>query len=133
MANTIETMLENEEFLAKVENANTDEEVQALLTEYDVEIPENESDELGETDLEKVAGGALLTAAGVAEAFYWVWTHGGGSVVKKLVNTKTIKAYYICAKANSDAKKGNMYKTYSKSTVNSAINTLDSALKKFGF
>lgn len=129
----LEEIMENEEFVAKMEATENDEELKALMEEYNVEIPEGEGEELNENDLKDVAGGAVLTISGLVAAFAAVWNAGGGKVVTSLINTKTIKAYYICCKANSDFKKGNMYRTYTEKQVNNAINTLDKALSKFGY
>lgn len=127
----LEELFENEGFVAKMKAIETDEEMQALVNEYKIEIPniaENAEGELTEDDLQAVAGGMSLT--GMVDAFKFVWDNGGGKAVKGLINAKTIKAFYICCKANSDFNNGNMYRTYSESTVRNAMNTLDNALSK---
>lgn len=127
----LEELFENEEFVSKMEASETDEEMQALMDEYNLEIPETvekTDGELTEDDLQGVAGG--MSVAGLVEAFKFVWDNGGGKAVTAIINPKTIKAFYVCSKANSDFKKGNMYRTYSEKTVNNAINTLDNALSK---
>lgn len=129
----LEELMENEEFVAKMDATESEEELKKLLDEYNAEVPVTEDEELNEDELKDVAGGAVLTISGLVAAFTAVWNAGGGKVVTSLINTKTIKAYYICCKANSDFKKGNMYRTYTEKQVNNAINTLDKALSKFGY
>lgn len=129
----LEKLMDNEEFVTKMDATESEEELKSLLEEYDAEVPVGESEELNEDELKDVAGGAVLTVSGLIAAFSFVWNNGGGKVVTSLINKKTIKAYYICCKANSDYKKGNMYRTYSEKTVSNAINTLDKALAKFGY
>ena len=129
----LEKLMDNEEFVAKMEATESEEELKALLEEYNAEVPVNESEELNEDELKDVAGGAVLTISGLVAAFAYVWNNGGGKIVTSLINKNTINAYYICCKANSDYKKGNMYRTYSEKKVRNAINTLDKALAKFGY
>lgn len=127
----LEELFENEEFVAKMEATETEEDMQALMNEYNVEIPdvkEGPEGELTEDDLQSVAGG--MSVGGLVEAFKFVWDNGGGKAITAIINPKTIKAFYICSKANSDYNRGNMYRTYSEKTVRNAINTLDNALSK---
>jgi len=127
----LKELFENEEFVAKMEATESDEEMQALMDEYNLEIPdvaENTTGELTEDELQGVAGG--ISISGLIEAFEFVWENGGGKAVTAIINPKTIKAFYICSKANRDYDRGNMYRTYSEKTVNNAINTLDAALSK---
>ena len=65
----LETLMQNEEFSARMESCGTVEEAAAILREYGLEVTTDEllavlsaetGDELDESDLEQVAGGIIM-------------------------------------------------------------------------
>ncbi len=73
MSMKLEQMMENEEFNAKMVACENQDQVNALLKEYDVELPSTDADELTEDQLENVAGGiAWGTILTCLAALAWV-------------------------------------------------------------
>lgn len=105
----IDQLMENEEFIAKLEACETEEATKVLYAEYglDMELVA-ESEEISEDDLENVTGGGVVLATLVVAAAPFAWKSGC--------------KFGVLVRANYDAKKyGNMYRTYSKQQVDSAI------------
>ncbi len=103
-----EQLMENEEFIAKLEACETEEATKALYAEYGLDMePVVESEEISEDELENVTGGAVISALVIAAApFAW----------------KSGCKFGVLVRANYDAKRyGNMYRTYSKKQVDSAM------------
>lgn len=105
----IDQLMENEEFITKLEECETEEATKALYAEYGLDMePVVESEEISEDELENVTGGAAVISSLVIAAAPFAWKSGC--------------KFGVLVRANYDAKKyGNMYRTYSKKQVDSAI------------
>ena len=104
----IDQLMENEEFIAKLEVCETEEATKALYAEYDLEIAEDDVEEISEADLANVTGGAILTTAFLTIIAPFAWKSGA--------------KMGILIRANYDANKyGNMYRSYSKKQVDDAM------------
>ena len=105
----IEQLMENEEFIAKLEACETEEATKALYEEYELEMEPVESEEITEEDLDIVTGGSVTLATLVIAAAPFAWKSGC--------------KFGVLIRANYDAKRyGNMYHTYTKKQVDSAMN-----------
>lgn len=104
----LEELMENEEFITKLEACETEEATKALYAEYSLEITENSSEEISEAELANVTGGAVLTTAFLTIIAPFAWKSGA--------------KMGILIRANYDAKKyGNMYRSYTKKQVDDAM------------
>ena len=117
-------VLENEELMKKLESAETEEACREILTAEGIDIDqewanavnETEEAELGEEELAAVAGGAS-------------WSGDINKLINQIGNVlkygwTAVTKLNILIRANRDYKKGNMYKTYTKSEVRAAYNWL---------
>lgn len=97
----LEELMENEEFIAKLEACETEEQGKALFAEYDLPMA-GDDEELDEKALESVAGGVIWELVIMAAPFAWKFGRDYGIL---LVSGRDEKKY------------GNPYITYSKEQV----------------
>lgn len=130
-----EELMENEEFVKGLDEMKSVDDVATAFkfqgVDIEKEMPEMaQSEELFEKDLNQVPGGVVLTVTGILAA---CTTIGGTKWLSTLYNGSCFSAYMILRKSNSDYKKGNMYRTYSKEQVDKAMKTLEDAMYNAGF
>lgn len=106
----LDELMENEEFVSKVESSENEEAVKAVYAEYGLET--NETDEINPEQLENVTGGGAVTLAVLSTAVGLGWKVGSSAGI-------LIRAYY-------DMKKyGDPYRSYSKKKVDSILRALN--------
>lgn len=118
-------VLENPEVVERFDGVTTEEEAIAIFKEYGIDYASevaafvNTETELSEDDLEQVAGGISIGDVktvynAVNKVLKWRFGVGAKQAVKDLA---------ICARVIYDyARYKNLYRTYSKSTVQKIIN-----------
>jgi len=106
----IEELMENEEFISKLEKCETEDAANALYEEYNLEKTDVNDAEFSEEELENVAGGFAISA-GMAALI----------IAAAPIAWKAGAKYGVLVRANYDYKKyGDMYRSYSKKEVDSA-------------
>ena len=104
----LEELLENEEFMTKINEANTEEDIKALFNECGCELPDLQSNRLNEEELTKVAGGR--SSISVNKVIDFLCGEGTSDLTWKGLWISAVCIYDYC-------KYGNAYRTYSQSEV----------------
>ena len=109
-----EELMENEEFITKLRECDTDEKVAKLYEEYNVEFEDNESEEIFETELKNVAGGKSDISADLLKAIL--------GCCKSVFRSTT--SYGVIMLAWYDAMRGNVTKHYTEEQIRKAASNL---------
>lgn len=117
-----EELMANEQFVKKMNVAETDDEIKALFKECGIDIPERCDEVLAEEDLENVAGGRYgITLNGMID-----FLCGEGTA------DLTWNGLWVCAVCLYDyCKYGNAYRTYSKAKVKNMSGDLEKRIPKW--
>lgn len=112
----LEELLENEEFMEKMQAVETEDEAKSLFGKYDIELPKTNDTSLSEEELSKVAGGRYgITLNGVID---FLCGEGTADLTWKGLWVSAVCIYDYC-------KYGNGYRTYSKAYVKKMGNNLE--------
>lgn len=117
-----EELMENEEFVKKMNVAETDNEIKALFEEYDIDVPKREDVVLTEEALKQVVGGRYgITLNGMID---FLCGEGTSDLTWKGLWVSAVCLYEYC-------KYGNGYRTYSKAYVKKLGNDLGERIPKW--
>lgn len=118
----LEELMENAEFVKKMNAAETDDEIKVLLEDCGVDVPERHDEILTEEDLEQVAGGRYgVTLNGMID---FLCGEGTADLTWKGLWISAVCLYEYC-------KYGNAYRTYSKAYVKKLSNDLGNRIPKW--